>query len=350
MNFWLKHNGPAPPRESALDKLRALHYFIAAADEGSLSAAARRLEVSVPAVGKMITALERSVGTTLVERTSRGLVVTADGRAYLDACRPLLEQLEAADAAMARTESRPRGTLVVGAPGFVLQSWLLPALPAFHASYPDIQLDLRMITRLADAEPRGVDVIIVMGWPLATGLVHRCIAQTRVLACAAPAYWARHGFPQHPRDLERHNCLLIRNPEGTVIDLWEFARDNRRESVAVRGNLVSDDRDVVLDAALDGRGVARLVNITLRDPVREGRLVPVLADWEMQDPPPVNLLYRPSFRRNPRVRPFVDFVTEHFRSLSDGHPGDGAPRAPAWYRSGMGRASAATPPAAGRGR
>ena len=98
-----------------MDKLRALQYFIAAAEAGSLSGAARRLEVSVPAVGKMITALERDIGTTLVERTSRGLVVTADGRSYLDACRPLLEQLEAADAAVSKSGSKPRGTLVVGA-------------------------------------------------------------------------------------------------------------------------------------------------------------------------------------------------------------------------------------------
>ena len=326
-----------------MDKLRALQYFVAATDEGSLTAAARRLEVSVPAVSKMITALERSIGTTLVERNSRGLVITADGRAYLDACRPLLEQLEAVDAAMARTGSRPRGTLVVGAPGFVLQSWLLPGLPAFFASYPDIQLDLRVVTRLAEAEPRGVDVCILMGWPLATGMVHRCIARTRVHTCAAPGYWARHGFPAQPRDLLRHNCLLMRNPEGTILDLWEFVRGGKREGVAVGGNLVTDDRNVVLDAALAGQGVARLANITLRDPIREGRLVAALTDWEMQSPPPINLLYRPGFRRNPRVRPFVEFVTQHFNALSAGHgaPSAGLPEEPGWYRSSMGRASAA---------
>lgn len=326
-----------------MDKLRALQYFIAAADEGSLSAAARRLEVSVPAVGKMITALERSMGTTLVERSPRGLMVTADGRAYLDQCRPLLERLEAVDAAMTRTGSRPRGTLVVGAPGFVLQHWLLPALPAFQASYPDIVLDLRTVSRLVDAEPHGVDVVIVLGWPLATGLVHRVISQSRVFTCAAPSYWAKHGYPQHPRDLGHHNCLLVRNPEGTVLDLWEFMRGGRRESVAVNGNLVSDDRNVILDAALAGTGVARLMDITLLDPVPEGRLVTALANWEMQNAPPVNLLYRPSFRRNPRVRPFVEFVTDLFRSLSGRQRGESEPRspeAPAWYRSGLGRASA----------
>ncbi len=326
-----------------MDKLRALQYFIAAAEEGSFSGAARRLEVSVPAVGKMINALERAMGATLVERSPRGLVVTADGRAYLDACRPLLEQLEAADSVISRAGARPRGTLVVGAPGFLIQHWLVPAMPAFLASYPDIQVDFRVMTRLADAEPRGADVAIVLGWPLATGLVHRVLARTRTFASASPEYWARHGFPNHPRDLQRHNCVCMRNPEGTVLDLWEFSKGSRQEAVAVKGNLVSDDRNVIVDAALAGMGVARLMTFTLREPTRDGRLVSALVDWEMAHPPPINLFYRPSFRRNPRVRPFVDFVSEHFRALAaEGKaPGEDIPPEPPWYRSGTGRASSA---------
>lgn len=325
-----------------MDKLRALQYFVAAAEEGSFSGAARRLEVSVPAVGKMINALERSMGTTLVERNSRGLVLTADGRAYLDACRPLLEQLEAAEAVVSRTGARPKGTLVVGAPGFVIQHWLVPAMPAFFASYPDIQVDFRVMTRLADAEPRGADVAIVLGWPLATGLVHRVLARTRVFASASPDYWAQHGFPRHPRDLQRHNCLCMRNPEGTVLDLWEFSKGNRQESVAVKGNLVSDDRNVIVDAALAGMGVARLMTFTLREPTRDGRLVSALVDWEMAHAPPINLFYRPGFRRNPRVRPFVDFVADHFRSkAADAPAATAVPPEPPWYRVGTGRASLA---------
>ncbi|MBK8322299.1 MAG: LysR family transcriptional regulator [Betaproteobacteria bacterium] len=325
-----------------MDKLRALQYFVAAAEAGSFSGAARHLEVSVPAVGKMINALERAMGTTLVERNSRGLVVTADGRAYLDACRPLLEQLEAADAVISRAGARPKGTLVVGAPGFVIQHWLVPAMPAFFASYPDIQVDFRVLTRLADAEPRGADVTLVLGWPLATGLVHRVLARTRVFASASPEYWAMHGFPKHPRDLQRHNCLCMRNPEGTVLDLWEFAKAGRQESVAVKGNLVSDDRNVIVDAALAGMGVARLMSLTLKEHTRDGRLVSALLDWEMAHAPPINLFYRPGFRRNPRVRPFVDFLGEHFGSLAgEKVTGAAAPAEPPWYRVGTGRASAA---------
>ena len=136
----------------------------------------------------------------------------------------------------------------------------------------------------------------------------------------------------------------MRNPEGTVLDLWEFSKGNRQEAVAVKGNLVSDDRNVIVDAALAGMGVARLMTFTLREPTRDGRLVSALVDWEMAHPPPINLFYRPSFRRNPRVRPFVDFVMDHFSRLGEGSRGvdlSSVPAAPAWYRSGVGRSSAA---------
>jgi len=127
------------------------------------------------------------------------------------------------------------------------------------------------------------------------------------------------------------------------------------ETVTVRGALISDDRNVIVEAALAGMGVARLMSFTLRDPTRDGRLVAALTDWDMADPPPINLFYRPSFRRNPRVRPFIDFVTDRFRTLagSDAPSEASLPIEPAWYRTGTGRASAAlrtTPPPAPRPR
>jgi DNA-binding transcriptional LysR family regulator len=135
----------------------------------------------------------------------------------------------------------------------------------------------------------------------------------------------------------------MRNPEGTVLDLWRLCKGGVTEEVTVRGNLISDDRNVIVDAVLAGMGVARLMSLTLRDPNRDGRLVAALTDWEMGDPPPINLFYRPSFRRNPRVRPFVDFLCDRFRTLAgEEAPGAAAlPAEPAWYRAGAGRASVA---------
>jgi LysR family transcriptional regulator for bpeEF and oprC len=328
-----------------MDKLRALQYFATAAEEGSFSRAARRLDVSVPAVAKLIGALERSVGCPFFERTPRGLALTADGRDYLDACLPAIEQLAAADESLRGAASRPRGTLVVGATPQLAQHCLAPSLPKFRARYPDIDIDIRSVYRVDDVEPGTIDVYLLHGWPEHGDLVHRRIAVSRLLTCASPGYWAEHGVPDHPQEMAQHTGLFLRNPEGTVLDLWEYERAGQVEAVPMRGWLASDHRDILLDAALAGQGVARLVDFTCGAHLQSGRLVPVLLQWEMKGAPPVSLLFRPSHRRTSRVRVFIDFVTTVFRELEAQRVGlamANPTEPPAWYRRRRyGRASSA---------
>ena len=328
----------------SMNKLRALQYFVAAADAHSLSGAARELDVSVPAIAKLINALERDLGAKLFERTVQGLTLTADGDSYLDACRPLLEQLAAADEMVSGTTVRPRGMVVVGVPPQLAQHCILPALPRFHSRYPEVQIDIRMVNRITDVEPSAIDVFVVLGWPEHADLVHRRIGQTRFVIVASPAYWASHGVPRRPKDLERHECLLFRDPKGTVLDLWQHQRDGVTEAAAVNGWLVSNHRDVILDAVLAGEGVARMTDLTIPKDFAGGRLVPALLDWEAKDAPPVNLLYRPNHRRNPRVRIFLDFVTALFRDLELERRGGAdlrpASARPDWHERHHARASA----------
>ncbi len=298
-----------------MDKLRALQYFVAAAEAHSFSGAARRLEVSIPAIAKLITSLERSLETRLFDRTAQGLTLTADGENYLEACQPLLEQIAAADDAVAGAAGRPRGTLVIGAMAQLAQHCILPALPRFHLRYPEIRIDLRVVDRISDPDASSVDAFVLMGWPDHADLVHRRIAETRQLTCATPAYWVANGMPKHPTELARHNCFAFRSPVGTVIDLWRYTRNGEQVAVTVGGWLTSNHRDVNLDAVLAGEGVARISDISAQAHFASGRLQPVLLDWEMQDAPPINLLYRASHRRTARVRVFIDFVTALFRDL-----------------------------------
>jgi DNA-binding transcriptional LysR family regulator len=325
-----------------MDKFRALEYFVAAAQEGSFSGASRRLEVSIPAIAKMITALERSLGASLFDRAPQGLTLTADGVRYLESCRPLLEQLGEADEAISAGAARPRGTLVVGSPPFVLQNCLVGAIPRFHARYPDVQLDFRIVSRLTDAEAATVEVFVLFGWHEVQDMVQKRIAETRYHVYAAPSYWAAHGVPQHPRELAGHNCLCFRNPEGTLLDLWEFERGGEVQSVAVSGWLSSSHRDFVVDAALAGEGVLRVSGLATWQHVQSGRLVAVLQDWDVRHGPPVTVLYRPSQRRTPRVRVFVDFVTDLFRELETQREGSVAAHAaerPEWQGKRYGKAS-----------
>lgn len=327
-----------------LDKFRALEYFVAAAGERSFSGAARRMDVTTPAVSRLVTTLEKSLGVALFERTAQGLTLTADGAAYLEKTRPLLRQVADADESVSVAVSRPRGTLVVGAPPIISQHCLLPALPAFHARFPDIQLDIRTVDRPNSPEAESVEVMVLYGWPEHPGLVHRRIATTRLLICASPAYWAAHGVPQRPKELERHACLLFRDQEGTMLDHWEYERDGKREAAAVSGWLVSTHRDVIMDAAIAGVGVARFTDLTVREPLRSGQLVPVLLDWDTKQSPPITLLYRSHQRRTPRVRMFVEFATDLFRKLEAEREPAAASMIPVerphWYRRRQGKASA----------
>ena len=329
-----------------MDKVRALQYFLAAAHERSFSGAARQLDVTVPAIARLVTVLERSLGVSLFDRTVQGLTLTAAGASYLEACQPLVAQLAALDESVRSAAARPRGTLVLGAPAFVSQHCILPALPHFHSRHPDIVVDVRTVDRLTVPEASAAEVLILLGWPDHADMVHRRIAQTRLVICASPAYWAANGVPQRPKDLENHVCLLFRDHEGTVLDLWEYERDTHKESAAVSGWLVSSHRDVLLDAALAGAGVARLTDLTVRAHLRSGRLVPVLVDWETKHSPPVNLFYRGSQRRTPRVRLFVDFVTQLFRDIEnecDYRPAEPVSvERPHWYRRRHGRSSGAS--------
>lgn len=328
-----------------MDKLRALQYFASAALGSSLSAAARQHGVSVAAIAKLIEALEADIGVQLLERRAKGVVLTAAGGTYLEACRPAMAQLVSAEEQASASAIGVQGTVVVGVQPVIAQEVLTAALPRFNALYPDIQLDVRFFMRMADVRDPNFDVVLVLGWPQLVGdYIHREIGAATFVVVAAPAYWAAHGVPGHPSELEQHNCLCIRSNTGSVMDLWHFRRGDERVSVAARGWMVVDNahRDMVRDLVIAGVGVARVLDWNQR-PGREiprGLLVPALTDWAVDEVPPVNLLYPPSARRVPRVRIFVDWVTQLFadveRQRQRPFPATPMPR---WVKASRPRAS-----------
>lgn len=328
-----------------MDKLRALQYFVAAAEAASFSGAARACGVSVAAVAKLVGALEHQLGLRLFERHAQGLQLTAGGAGYLESCRDALAQLAAADEQASAAASRVRGTVVVGVQPVIAQECLTAALPRFNALHPEIQLDVRYFMRVTEEQMRGVDVFLLLGWPQVGDLVQRHIGATSFVVCAAPSYWAAHGMPRHPSELERHHCLCIRGNAGTVMDLWHFRRGEERVAVAARGWLTVDNahRDMVRDVAINGGGVARLLDWHKRQghEIASGALVPALTDWEQTEVPPINLLYPPSVRRIPRVRLFIDFVTQLFRDIEQQREIHAPATAmPGWAKSRRLRASA----------
>ncbi|HEU5295540.1 MAG TPA: LysR family transcriptional regulator [Burkholderiaceae bacterium] len=324
-----------------MDKLRSLQYFVAAAEEKSLAGAARRFGVSTQAVAKLVSALERDLGVRLFDRASHGLNLTASGAAYRESCLPALSQLQLADELVRATPAQ--GAVVVGVQHVIAREVLTPALPHFHARHPQIQVDVRDFNRFSEEQTSGIDVFLALGWPRASDLVLRQIATSRTIVVASPAYWARHGMPRHPSELAHHTCLPIRSVDGTVMDLWTFARGDERVSVQARGWLTTSNahRDMVIELARAGEGVAYILDWTNGDDLAAGTLVQALADWESPEAPPVNLLYRPSVRRVARVRLFIEYVIDTFQQLEAAR-GRATPPAqrPAWLKRFYGRASA----------
>jgi len=328
-----------------MDKLRALQYFVAAAQNASLSAAAREHGVSVAAVAKLIDALEAELRVKLLERGHNGVTLTAAGGAYADACLPALSQLTEADQQASASSRGVQGTLVLGVQPVIAQEVLTAALPRFNALYPDIQLDIRFFMRTSEEQMRGVDAVLVMGWPQnISDYVCKRLGATTFLIAGSPRYWAAHGMPQHPSELQQHHCICIRTHSGSVMDLWPFRRGEERVAVPVRGWLVVDNahRDMVRDLAIAGHGVARLLDWHQRPgrEIQRGQLVPALTDWVIDEVPPVNLLYAPSSRRIPRVRVFVEWVTKLFADIERQrqHPFAASPM-PRWMRTPRRRAS-----------
>lgn len=328
-----------------MDKLRAIQYFLAAAREGSLSRAARRLDVSVPAVAKLISALEGELDAKLFDRTPRGLALTADGERYLAVCEGVVERLATVEHSLGRGGERPRGSVVVEVPPLMARFWILPALPGFHQRCPEVQIELRLIDRstITDVDASGCDICVVLGWPDALDMVVRQITRMRLLVCATPAYWARHGLPQRPAELARHTAFLVRNPKGVLLDYWRYRRGDEEEAVKLSGWLVSDHRDTVLDAVLAGEGIGRFADLSIQHLLRDGQLEPALLDWETPDDPPVNLLHRSLARGSGATRAVVEFLEAELKRLEACRHAPlaaaGDDGRPVWYRRAYGRAS-----------
>ncbi|MEO6565652.1 MAG: LysR family transcriptional regulator [Casimicrobiaceae bacterium] len=339
-----------------MDKLRAIEYFVCAAAEGSLTSAAHKLGVTPPAVSKLLATLERSLGARLFERSARGLALTPTGEEYLAAAQSVVETLAAADEIAGCSRTQLTGPVALAIQNVLAQHCLAAELGRFHARHPGIRLDVRDFATGRETDVEGADLRVALAFDEQPDQFVRVLARPRLVVCAAPVYWARHGVPARPRDLEQHNCLLLRAQRGTAMDHWPFERGDEQEAAVVDGWMVVSNvnRDVAVAAALAGHGLVRTLDIVLEDHLRAGRLVPVLTDWSATDAPVVRVMARPAAVRLPRVRATLEFLKETFADVErrcQKLPGARSlATAPAWTKSSrFRRASAAAEQAVRRG-
>ena len=294
-----------------MDRFDALQAFVRVVEAGSFTKAAQTLHMSKTTVTQLVQQLEARLRVKLLNRTTRQVKVTADGIAYYERVVSLLADLEDADACLSNALEAPKGHLRVDVPSPLARLILIPALPAFHARYPEIQLDMGVSDRMVDLIGDNVDCVLRGGELTDSSLIARRVGELRFGVYAAPSYLERSGTPSHPRELEetRHRVVgFLRARSGKVAPL-ALSRDG--ESVKAQGRYVVavDDGNAYLAAGLAGMGILSLPHYMAEAHVARGELVALFDGWSV-DSMPVYVVYPPNRHLSAKLRVFIDWVAD----------------------------------------
>jgi DNA-binding transcriptional LysR family regulator len=293
-----------------LSALGGLDVFVRTARTRSFAAAGRGLGISPSAVSKSISRLEERVGVRLFQRSTRSVRLTSEGELFLERCKRILGEVQAAEDELSAMAQHPRGRLRVG---LSLSAGLpLPVLSAFMESHPEIDLDLDFTDRLVDVIDEGFDVVIRGSALRDSRLVSRPLGRWRACLVAAPAYLERRGTPAEPDDLLNHACLHYRWATTGSLYQWPLRHPAFTASASsLPLTMVCSSLDVLLYMALTGRGITCVPDFAVKHAVADGRLKTVL-DTYVVDSNTFHIVWPSNRKMTPKVRLFVDFVSAHF--------------------------------------
>ncbi|KPU95382.1 LysR family transcriptional regulator [Variovorax paradoxus] len=294
-----------------MDRFDAMQAFARVVEAGSFTKAAQTLHMSKTTVTQLVQQLEARLRVKLLHRTTRQVKVTAEGTLYYERVVRLLADLEDADTRLASVTASPKGRLRVDVPAPLARLILVPALPAFHARHPEIQLDLGVSDRVVDVIGDNVDCVLRGGELTDSSLVARRVGDLRLGVYASPAYLARAGTPAHPRELEdSHHRIVgfLRSRSGTLAPI---ALSRAGEQLAPRGRHVValDDGNAYAAAGVAGMGVLWLPRYMAQAHLDSGELVPLFEDWEVASMP-LYLVFPPNRHLSAKLRVFIDWVDE----------------------------------------
>jgi DNA-binding transcriptional LysR family regulator len=292
-----------------MDRVGDLILFLRVLDQGSISAAARSLDLSVAVASQRLKRLEQDLGVRLLHRTTRRLHPTPEGIALAEQGRTLVEDLEALTSGLRQGAADVVGTLRVTASASFGRQYVSPLLPAFMARYPRVRLSVNLTDQMQDLVSSGFDLAIRIGALPDSQLVARKLAANRRVLCASPDYLRRFGTPTTPEELASHECLLLTGNAGRQ-DVWRLHdTQGALHTVRVSGRLESTLGELLRDAALAGLGIALHSTWHVGDDLRSGRLKLVLPDYSIAETGIYAVM--PQRRLVPlRVRAFVDFLVE----------------------------------------
>lgn len=297
----------------SMDKLRAMEIFVRIVETKSLTAAADALGTSLTSVGRSLAMLEDALGTRLLNRTTRRIALTDEGREYFERCRRLLAEVEEAESALSARQTKPAGKLAITAPVMFGRLHVGPVLTDFLVAHPAVHAELMLFDRIVDLLDEGMDAAIRIGHLRDSSLVAVPLGTTRRIMCASPEYLHREGTPGRPSDLARHRCLqFLGVASGSE---WEFSdggTDGKTTQVPIKSVLTSNQIDVALDACVKGLGCGVFLDYQVRESLLSGSLQRVLPAFEPV-PIPVHIVYPHSRLLSSRVRSFVEWAAPRLR-------------------------------------
>ena len=291
----------------------AVRAFTRVVETGSFVKAAASLELPRNTVTKLVQGLEAHLRVKLLNRTTRRVSTTSDGTAYYERMARILDEWQEAESALTSAQASPRGRLRVDMAASMATMLVIPALPDFHARYPELQIDIGVSDRPVDLVSDRVDCVVRAGRIGDPSLIARHLGDVRFMTCATPDYLARHGTPLHPDELE-HGHLLVRYfyaGSGRRLPL-AFRRGEQHIEVKGRYFVSVNDANALLAAGLAGLGIMHGPAFVVQPHIAAGRLVPLLQDWT-GEVNPVSIVYAPNRHLSTRVRVFVDWMVQLFK-------------------------------------
>jgi DNA-binding transcriptional LysR family regulator len=289
-----------------------LGFFSALSAAGSLSAAARELGLSTAAVSKRLAGMEARVGLALVNRSTRRMSLTAEGELCLQHARRILADMEEMAQLLGAAKAEPTGLLRVNATLGFGRSHVAPLISRFVRRHPQVEVQLQLSVNPPALTDDAFDVCIRFGAPPDARVIARRLAANRRVLCASSAYLAAHGMPRVPKDLERHNCIGIRQGEEAY-GVWRLSSDRGRgavlQAIRTRGNLTTNDGEIAVNWALDGHGIVMRAEWDVERYLRSGRLVQVLPRHHTPDAD-IYAVYPERQQGVARVRAFVEFAAQ----------------------------------------
>lgn len=290
-----------------MDRLRSLEVFVEIVDRGSMSRAADALRMSPTMVTTHLAHLEARLGKRLLDRSTRRLALTREGQRFLEDTRRILAGLRAAEETVRGGGNAPRGRVRIDAPASVGHHYLLPAIPAFRAAYPEVAIDLSFGDRGIVFRPDGFDVLVRVGETYPENADVRMLGSTRMILVAAPDYLARCGTPVSLADIEEHNCIIYAAVDQPGGHRWNFTIDGATRWLRPNAVLSFNDGDAIAAAAVAGLGIARTLEMLVVGELATGRLVRLFGDVEAE-PIPISAFAPDDRCDSPAVAAVLDFL------------------------------------------